>query len=157
MASFAVGCTIDSKRDIDKFGLTFPDIPGSPLAVWVEENREAKQSLERALTAAQLQLVMLRIAKRKGDKVRFAELLKVNVEAGEEGEVLQMNNDQINQYFPKLIMKMLDMEAGQGKRGRLWASSTEPAGKEKHTFLVDIDYICVISQERSACTTRRPR
>ena len=30
---------------------------------------------------------MLRIAKRKGDKVRFAELLKVNVEAGEEGEV----------------------------------------------------------------------
>ena len=107
------------------------------------------------------------------DKVRFAELLKVNVEAGEEGEeeeegddlgdftppfpVLQMNNDQINQYFPKLIKKMLDMEAGQGKRGRLWASSTEPAGKEKHTFLVDIDYICVISQERSACTTRRPR
>ena len=86
MASFAVGCTIDSKRDIDKFGITFPDILGSPLAVWVEENREAKQSLERALTAAQLQLVMLRIAKRKGDKVRFAELLKVNVEAGEEGE-----------------------------------------------------------------------
>ena len=86
VASFAVGCTIDSKRDIDKFGITFPDIPGSPLAVWVEENREAKQSLERALTAAQLQLVMLRIAKRKGDKVRFAELLKVNVEAGEEGE-----------------------------------------------------------------------
>ena len=174
VASFAVGCTIDSKRDIDKFGITFPDIPGSPLAVWVEENREAKQSLERALTAAQLQLVMLRIAKRKGDKVRFAELLKVNVEAGEEGDeeeeegddlgdltppfpVLQMNNDQINQYFPNLIKKMLDMEAGQGKRGRLWVSSTEPAGKEKHTFLVDIDYICVISQERSACTTRRPR
>ena len=114
---------------------------------------------------------MLRIAKRKGDKVRFAELLKVNVEAGEEGEeegddlgdltplipVLQMNNDQINQYFPKLIKKMLDMEAGQGKRGRLWASSTEPAGKEKHTFLVDIDYICVISQERSACIMRLPR
>ena len=113
VASFAVGCTIDSKRDIDKFGITFPDIPGSPLAVWKEENREAKQSLEKALTAAQLQLVMLRIAKRKGDKVRFAELLKVNVEAGEEGEeekgddlgdltplipVLQMNNDQINQY-----------------------------------------------------------
>ena len=113
---------------------------------------------------------MLRIAKRKGDKVRFAELLKVNVEAGEEGEeeeegddlgdltppfpVLQMNNDQINQYFPKLIKKMLDMEAGQGKRGRLWASSTEPAGKEKYTFLVDIDYICVISQGRSVCTTR---
>ena len=70
---------------------------------------------------------------------------------------VQMNNDQINQYFPKLIKKMLDMEAGQGKRGRLWASSTEPAGKEKYTFLVDIDYICVISQERSACTTRRPR
>lgn len=39
-----------------------------------------------ALTAAQLQLVMLRIATRKGDKVWFAELLKVNVEAGEEGE-----------------------------------------------------------------------
>ena len=132
--------------------------------------------MERALTAAQLQLVMLRIAKRKGDKVWFAELLKVNVEAGEEGEEeeeegddlgdltpplpvlpVQMNNDQINQYFPKLIKKMMDMEAGQGKRGRLWASSTEPAGKEKHTFLVDIDYICVISQERSACTTRRPR
>ena len=75
LASFAVGCTIDSKRDIDKFGITFPDISGSPLAVWKEENREAKQSLERALTAAQLQLVMLRIAKRKGDKVRFAELL----------------------------------------------------------------------------------
>ena len=71
--------------------------------------------------------------------------------------VLQMNNDQINQYFPKLIKKMLDMEAGQGKRGRLWASSTEPAGKEKHTFLVHIDYICVISQERSACIMRLPR
>ena len=128
VASFAVGCTIDSKRDIDKFGLTFPDIPGSPLAVWVEENREAKQSLERALTAAQLQLVMLRIAKRKGDKVRFAELLKVNVEAGEEGEeeeeeggddlgdltplipVLQMNNDQINQYHQE--------DVGHGSRTR---------------------------------------
>ena len=71
--------------------------------------------------------------------------------------VLQMNNDQINQYFPRLNKKMLDLEAGQGKRGRLWASSTEPAGKEKHTFLVDIDYICVISQERSACMPRRPR
>ena len=161
VASFAVGCTIDSKRDIDKFGIAYPDIPGSPLAVWAEENKEAKQSLERALTAAQLQLVMLRNAKRKGDKGRFAELLKVDVEDGEEGEeeegdelgdltppipVLQMNNDQINQYFPKLIKRLLAMEAGRGKRGRLWASSTEPAGKEKHTFLVDIDYICVISQ-----------
>ena len=110
---------------------------------------------------AQLQLVMLWDAKRKGDKVRFAELPKVDVEHVEEGEeeeegddlgdltpplpVLQMNNDQINQYFPKLIKKMSAMEAGQGKRGRLWASSTEPAGKEKHTFLVDIDYIGVIS------------
>ena len=131
VASSAVGCTIDSKRDIAKFGLAYPDIPGSPLAVWAEENKEAKQSLERALTAAQLQLVMLRNAKRKG---RFAELLKVDVEDGEEGEeeeeegdglgdltppipVLQMNNDQINQYFPKLIKRLLAMEAGRGKRG----------------------------------------
>ena len=174
VAAFAVGCNIDSKRDISSFGLSFPDIPGSPLAVWAEENEEAKQSLERALTAAQLQLVMLRNAKRKGDKGRFAELLKVEVEDGEEGEeeeeegdglgdltptipVMQMNNDQIQQYFPKLIKRMLAMEAGRGKKGRLWASSTEPAGKEKYTFLVDIDNICVISQERSACTTRRPR
>ena len=51
VASFAVGCTIDSKRDIDKFEVAFPDIPGSPLAVWVEENGEALRSLERALTA----------------------------------------------------------------------------------------------------------
>ena len=106
---------------------------------------------------------MLRNAKRKGDKGRFAELLKVKVEDGEEGEeeeeegdglgdltptipVMQMNNDQIQQYFPKLIKRMLAMEAGRGKKGRLWASSTEPAGKEKHTFLVDIDNICVICE-----------
>ena len=173
VAAFAVGCNIDSKRDISSFGISFPDIPGSPLAVWAQENEEAKQSLERALTAAQLQLVMLRNAKRNGDKGRFAQLLKVELD-GEEGEeeeeeadgledltpaipVMQMNNDQIQQYFPKLIKKMLAMEAGGGKKGRLWASSTEPAGKEKYTFLVDIDYICVISQERSACMTRRPR
>ena len=50
------------------------------MALWAEDNPEAKQSLERALTAAQLQLVMLRNAKRRGDKKKFAELLKVDIE-----------------------------------------------------------------------------
>ena len=44
VAAFAVGCNIDSKRDISSFGISFPDIPGSPLAVWAQENEEAKQS-----------------------------------------------------------------------------------------------------------------
>ena len=74
VASFAVGCKIDSKRDIAKFGVTFPDIPGSPLALWVEENPEAMQSLERAMTSAQLQLVMLRSAKKSGNKEMSAKL-----------------------------------------------------------------------------------
>ena len=74
VASFAVGCKIDSNRDISKFGVTFPDIPGSPLALWVEENPEAMQSLERAMTSAQLQLVMLRSAKKSGNKEMFAKL-----------------------------------------------------------------------------------
>ena len=69
VASFGVGCTIDSKRDIDKFEVAFPDIPGSPLAVWVEENGEALRSLERALTAAQFQLMMLRNAKARDNKI----------------------------------------------------------------------------------------
>ena len=103
--------------------------------------------------------------KRKGDKENFAELFTVDLDdGGEEQEeeadglcdltpplrVLQMNN----QYFPRLIKRLLAVEAGRGKRGQLWASQTEPAGKEKHTFLVDIDYICVISQGRSVFTTR---
>ena len=84
------------------------------------------QSLERAITAAQLQLVMLRSAKKSGNKEKFAELLKVDLEDGGDGEddeveeqdglgdltppipVLQMTNDQINQYFPKLIKRLLD-------------------------------------------------
>ena len=74
VASFAVDCKIDSNRDISKFGVTFPDIPGSPLALWVEENPEAMQSLERAMTSAQLQLVMLRSAKKSGNKEMFAKL-----------------------------------------------------------------------------------
>ena len=124
VASFAVGCKIDSKRDIAKFDVTFPDIPGSPLALWVEENPEAMQSLERAMTSAQLQLVMLRSAKKSGNKEMFAKLLKVDLEdEGEDEEeeeqdglgdltppipVMQMNNDQINQYFPRLIKRLLD-------------------------------------------------
>ena len=67
-------CKIDSNRHISKFGVTFPDIPGSPLALWVEENPEAMQSLERAMTSAQLQLVMLRSAKKSGNKEMFAKL-----------------------------------------------------------------------------------
>ena len=126
VASIAVGCTIDSNRDIAKFGVAYPDIPGSPLALWVEENQEAMQSLERAITAAHLQLVMLRSAKKSGNKEKFADLLKVDLEDGGDGEddeveeqdglgdltppipVLQMTNDQINQYFPKLIKRLLD-------------------------------------------------
>ena len=53
--------------------------------------------------------------------------------------------------------RLLSIDAGSGKRGRLWASATEPAGKEKQTFLVNIDYICVISQGRSVCTTKQLR
>ena len=116
---FAVGCTIDSKRDIAKFGVTLPDLPGSPLALWVEENPEAMQSLERAMTAAQLQLVMLQSAKKSGKKAIFAQLLKVDLEGEDEEEeeqdglgdltppipVMQMNNDQINQYSPRLIKR----------------------------------------------------
>ena len=119
VASFAVGCTIDSKRDIDKFEVAFPDIPGSPLAVWVEENGETLRSLERALTAAQFQLMMLRNAKARDNKEDFAKHLKINLaEEDEDGlepeenegeadcqfedltpryPVLQMNNDEINQ------------------------------------------------------------
>ena len=119
VASFAVGCTIDSKRDIDKFEVAFPDIPGSPLAVWVEENGEALRSLERALTAAQFQLMMLRNAKARDNKEDFAKHLKINLAEEDEDEfepeenegeadcqfedltprypVLQMNNDEINQ------------------------------------------------------------
>ena len=96
------------------------------MALWVEENQEAMQSLERAITAAHLQLVMLRSAKKSGNKEKFAELLKVDLEDGGDGEddeveeqdglgdvtppipVLQMTNDQINQYFPKLIKRLLD-------------------------------------------------
>ena len=69
---------------------------------------------------------MLRSAKKSGNKEKFAELLKVDLEDGGDGEddeveehdglgdltppipVLQMTNDQINQYFPKLIMRLLD-------------------------------------------------
>ena len=120
VASFGVGCTKDSKRDIDKFEVAFPDIPGSPLAVWVEENGEALRSLERALTAAQFQLMMLRNAKARDNKEDFAKHLKINLAEEDEDEfepeenegeadcqfedltprypVLQMNNDEINQY-----------------------------------------------------------
>ena len=54
VASFAVGCTIDSKRDIDKFEVAFPDIPGSPLAVWVEENGEALRSLDQKVNGKKI-------------------------------------------------------------------------------------------------------
>ena len=136
VASFGVGCTIDSKRDIDKFEVAFPDIPGSPLAVWVEENGEALRSLERALTAAQFQLMMLRNAKARDNKEEFAKHLKINLAEEHEDEfepeekegeddcqfedltprypVLQMNNDEINQYvcmyvffFVKLVFSQV--------------------------------------------------
>ena len=136
VASFGVGFTIDSKRDIDKFEVAFPDIPGSPLAVWVEENGEALRSLERALTAAQFQLMMLRNAKARDNKEEFAKHLKINLAEEDkdefepeenEGEadcqfedltprypVLQMNNDEINQYvcmyvffFVKLVFSQV--------------------------------------------------
>ena len=73
------------------------------------------------MTSAQLQLVMLRSAKKSGNKEMFAKLLKVDLEdEGEDEEeeeqdglgdltppipVMQMNNDQINQYFPRLIKR----------------------------------------------------
>ena len=44
------------------------------------------QSLERAMTAAQLQLVMLRSAKKSGKKAIFAQLLKVDLGDGGEDE-----------------------------------------------------------------------
>ena len=126
VASIAVGCNIYSSRDIAKFAVAYPDIPGSPLALWVEENPEAMQSLERAMTAAQLQLVMLRSAKKSGNKEKFAELLKVDLEDEEVEE-----QDGLGDLTPPIPVMQMNIEQRPDK-SVFPEAHQEVAGQDHH-------------------------
>ena len=47
--------------------------------------------------------------------------------------ILQMTLDQVSSYYAQLMKKLLEMEAGGGKPGRLWAGKDgkPPAGERQ--------------------------
>ena len=57
--------------------------------------------------------------------------------------ILQMNVDEVSAFFLNLMKRLLQMEAGGGKPGRLWAGKKQPAGRidDGFTLIVD-DKLC---------------
>ena len=156
--SFAMACRVDPDRSVKKVEMALPNIPNSPLEAFFKDNGQMIKGLEAAMRQTQHQLNMLRVFKGKGDMEAFARTLKIDldeVEMEEEEEVsedsslhlteeehsdltpqvpiLQMTLDQVSSYYAQLMKKLLEMEAGGGKPGRLWAGKEgkPPAGERQ--------------------------
>ena len=122
------------------------------------------------MRSTQLQLNMLRIYKAKGDWEAFVRHLKIDLEEEEEEAkgfeeeehadltpvvpILQMNVDEVSAFFSNLMKRLLQMEAGGGKK--------QPAGRidDGFTLIVD-DKLCFWKieyslQAPSTSTTRQP-
>ena len=76
--------------------------------------------------------------------------------------ILQMNVDEVSAFFSNLMKRLLQMETGGGKPGRLWAGKKQPAGRidDGFTLIVD-DKLCFWKieyslQAPSTSTTRQP-
>ena len=76
--------------------------------------------------------------------------------------ILQMSVDEVSAFFSNLMKRLLQMGAGGGKPGRLWAGKKQPAGRidDGFTLIVD-DKLCFWKieyslQAPSTSTTRQP-
>ena len=178
VVSMGIACKVAADRNITKVDIALPNIPNSPLETFWRENNVFLKGLEAAMRSTQLQLNMLRIYKAKGDWEAFVRHLKIDLEEEEEEAkgfeeeehadltpvvpILQMNVDEVSAFFSNLMKRLLQMGAGGGKPGRLWAGKRQPAGRidDGFTLIVD-DKLCFWKieyslQAPSTSTTRQP-
>ena len=142
VVSLGMACLVAPNREVERVQISIPAIPNTPLETFLNENKSFVLQMKAALRSTQLLMSCLWAAKLKGDKKEFARLLKIDLEAEEEGgegggeeedlddltpplPILQMGLDQVTPYFAKLMKRLLQMEG----EGRLWAGKDKPAGK----------------------------